>query len=149
MLSSYEELNQYVIEDFDEFLNEGLPISQVTEKLLEEYYRGIVKSKVEKLVIYLRIALLSIERNYLREDIKAELMSMINELESIPTKEEVGSENTKQILLDIERFKKKSKDINKILQYSKEKLELVEVINNAVPSYTNVSMLLFECHDEY
>ncbi len=115
MLSSYEELNQYVIEDFDEFLNEGLPISQVTEKLLEEYYRGIVKSKVEKLVIYLRIALLSIERNYLREDIKAELMSMINELESIPTKEEVGSENTKQILLDIERFKKKSKDINKIL----------------------------------
>lgn len=115
MLSSYEELNQYVIEDFDEFLNEGLPISQVTEKLLEEYYRGIVKSKVEKLVIYLRIALLSIERNYLREDIKAELMSMINELESIPTKEEVGSENTKQILLDIERFKKKSKDIYKIL----------------------------------
>ncbi len=115
MLSSYEELNQYVIEDFDEFLNEGLSISQVTEKLLEEYYRGIVNSKVEKLVIYLRIALLSIERNYLREDIKAELMSMINELESIPTKEEVGSENTKQILLDIERFKKKSKDVNKIL----------------------------------
>lgn len=115
MLSSYEELNQYVIEDFDEFLNEGLPISQVTEKLLEEYYRGIVKSKVEKLVIYLRIALLSIERIYLREDIKAELMSMINELESIPTKEEIGSENTKQILLDIERFKKKSKDVNKNL----------------------------------
>lgn len=115
MLSSYEELNQYVIEDFDEFLNEGLSISQVTEKLLEEYYRGIVNSKVEKLVIYLRIALLSIERNYLREDIKAELMSMINELETIPTKEEVGSENTKQILLDIERFKKKSKDVNKIL----------------------------------
>lgn len=149
MLSSYEELNQYVIEDFDEFLNEGLSISPVTEKLLEEYYRGIVKSKVEKLVIYLRIALLSIERNYLCEDIKAELMSMINELESIPTKEEVGSENTKQILLDIERFKKKSKDVNKNLQYSKEKLELVEVINNAVPSYTNVSMFLFECHDEY
>lgn len=115
MLSSYEDLNQYVIEDFDEFLNEGLSISQVTEKLLEEYYRGIVNSKVEKLVIYLRIALLSIERNYLREDIKAELMSMINELKSIPTKEEVGSENTKQILLDIERFKKKSKDVNKIL----------------------------------
>lgn len=115
MLSSYEELNQYVIEDFDEFLNEGLSISQATEKLLEEYYRGIVNSKVEKLVIYLKIALLSIERNYLREDIKAELMSMINELESIPTKEEVGSENTKQILLDIERFKKKSKDVNKIL----------------------------------
>ncbi|KOO47182.1 hypothetical protein [Priestia koreensis] len=115
MLSSYEELNQYVIEDFNEFLNEGLSISQVTEKLLEEYYRGIVNSKVEKLVIYLRIALLSIERNYLREDIKAELMSMINELESIPTKEEVVSENTKQILLDIERFKKKSKDVNKIL----------------------------------
>lgn len=115
MLSSYEELNQYVIEDFDEFLNEGLSISQVTEKLLEEYYRGIVNSKVEKLVIYLRIALLSIERNYLREDIKAELMSMINELESIPTKEEVGSENTKQILLDIERFKKKSEDVKEIL----------------------------------
>ncbi|MGC7928070.1 hypothetical protein ACP3VS_05430 [Lysinibacillus sp. VIII_CA] len=69
-MSSYEELNQYVIEDFDEFLNEGLPISQVTEKLLEEYYRGIVKSKVEKLVIYLRIALLSIERIYLREELK-------------------------------------------------------------------------------
>ncbi len=42
-------------------------------------------------------------------------MSMINELESIPTKEEIGSENTKQILLDIERFKKKSKDVNKNL----------------------------------
>lgn len=58
---------------------------------------------------------MSIERNYLREDIKAELMSMINELESIPTKEEVGSENTKQILLDIERFKKKSEDVKEIL----------------------------------
>ncbi|TKI53420.1 hypothetical protein FC756_24050 [Lysinibacillus mangiferihumi] len=127
MLSSYEELNQYIIEDFDEFLNEGLSISQVTEKLLEEYYRGIVNGKVEKLVIYLRIALLSIERNHLREDIKTELMSMINELESIPTKEEVGSENAKQILLDIQRFKKKSKDVNEILLHSKGKLKLVEI----------------------
>lgn len=115
MLSSYNELNQYIIEDFDEFLNEGLSISQATEKLLEEYYRGIVNSKVEKLVIYLRIALLNIERNYLREDIKTELMTMINELESIPAKEEVGSEDAKQILLDIERFKKKSEDVKDIL----------------------------------
>lgn len=114
MLSSYEELSQYIIEDFEEFLNEGLSISQVTEKLLEEYYRGIVNSKVEKLVIYLKIAFLSIERNYLREDIKTELMSMINELESIPIKDEVGSENTKKIILDIEKFINKSEDVNEI-----------------------------------
>lgn len=116
MLSSYEELSQYIIEDFEEFLNEGLSISQVTEKLLEEYYRGIVNSKVEKLVIYLKIAFLSIERNYLREDIKTELMSMINELESIPIKDEVGSENTKKIILDIEKFINKSEDVNEISQ---------------------------------
>jgi len=114
MLSSYEELSQYIIEDFDEFLNKGLSISQVTEKLLEEYHRGIVNSKVEKLVIYLKIAILSIERNYLRKDIKTELLCMINELESIPIKGEVGSENTKQILLDIEKFINKSEDVNEI-----------------------------------
>lgn len=112
MLSSYEELNQYIVEDFDEFLNEGLSISQVTEKLLVEYYRGIVNSKVEKLVIYLRIALLSIERDYLSENIKIELMNMINELETLPIKDELGPENTKQILLDIENFKNKSQDVN-------------------------------------
>ncbi|SFJ92515.1 hypothetical protein SAMN04488574_13517 [Bacillus sp. 71mf] len=112
MLSSYEELNQYIVEDFDEFLNEGLSISQVTEKLLVEYWRGIVNSKVEKLVIYLKIALLSIERDYLREDIKTEMINMINELESLPIKDELGSEITEQILLDIEKFKNKSEDIN-------------------------------------
>lgn len=110
MLSNYEELNQYIVEDFDEFLNEGLSISQVTEKLLIEYWRGIVNSKVEKLIIYVRIALLSIERNYLREDIKTEMINMINELESLPIKDELGSEITEQILLDIERFKNKSGD---------------------------------------
>ncbi|MEC2077041.1 Imm3 family immunity protein [Metabacillus fastidiosus] len=116
MLSSYKELSQYIVEDFDEFLNEGLSISQVTEKLLVEYYHGIVNSKVEKLVIYLRIALLSIERAYLREDIKTELMNMINELETLSIKDELGSENTKQILLDIQNFKNKSEGVNRLSQ---------------------------------
>ncbi|TMV50635.1 hypothetical protein FE783_08040 [Paenibacillus mesophilus] len=70
MLSSYKELEQYIVEDFEEFLDEGLSLSQVTDKLLVEYHRGTVNSKVEKLVVYLTIALLCLDKGYLREDIR-------------------------------------------------------------------------------
>lgn len=62
MLSNYKELEQFITEDFEEFLEEGLSLSQVTEKLLVEYHRGIVRSNVEKLVVYLTVALLSLEK---------------------------------------------------------------------------------------
>lgn len=93
MLSNYKELEQYIVEDFEEFLGEGLSLSQVTEKLLVEYHRGIVNNNVEKLVVYLTIALLSLDKGYLRDDIKNELNIMVSDTSSIPLKEELESED--------------------------------------------------------
>lgn len=105
MLSSYKELEQYIIDDFEEFLDEGLSLSQVTEKLLVEYHRGIVNSQVEKVVIYLRIALLCLDKGYLREDIKGELNTMIQDIASISWKEELESQDIEKIVRDIEQYK--------------------------------------------
>jgi len=105
MLSTYKELEQYVAEDFEEFLNEGLSLSQVTEKLLVEYHRGIVNDPVEKLVIYLTIALCCLDQGSLREDIKNELNSMINEIASMSLNEKLDAEDMKKMLRGIETFK--------------------------------------------
>lgn len=105
MLSSYKELEQYIVEDFEEFLDEGLSLSQVTEKLLVEYHRGIVNSKVEKLVVYLTIALLCLDKGYLREDIKDELDIMTSDIASMSLKEELKAEDIKKVLQDIEQYK--------------------------------------------
>ncbi|BFH60395.1 Imm3 family immunity protein [Paenibacillus azoreducens] len=104
MLSNYKELEQYIVEDFEEFLDEGLSLSQVTEKLLVEYHRGIVNSKVEKLVIYLTIALLCLDKGYLREDLKNNLNIMISDISLLPLKEELESEDIKKIMFDIGKF---------------------------------------------
>lgn len=105
MLSGYKELEQYIVEDFKEFLDEGLSLSQVTEKLLVEYHRGIVNSNVEKLVVYLTIALLCLDKSYLREDVKNELNNMISDISLIPLKEELEAEDIKKIIQDIEQYK--------------------------------------------
>ncbi|WP_432776320.1 hypothetical protein AAFJ72_05260 [Brevibacillus gelatini] len=105
MLSSYKELEQYIVEDFEEFLDEGLSLSQVTEKLLVEYHRGIVNSKVEKLVIYLTIALLCLDKGYIRDDIKDELNILISDITSIPLKDELEAEDIKKVLQNIEQYR--------------------------------------------
>lgn len=106
MLSSYKELEQYIVEDFEEFLDEGLTLSQVTEKLLVEYQRGIVNSEVEKLVIYLTVARLSLDKGYLRQDVENKLNYMISDIPSIPLKKELESEDIEKIMHDIGKFKK-------------------------------------------
>ncbi|GED55718.1 hypothetical protein BBO01nite_49590 [Brevibacillus borstelensis] len=105
MLSSYKELEQYIIDDFEEFLDEGLSLSQVTEKLLVEYHRGIVNSQVEKLVVYLTIALLCLDKGYLREDIKDELNIMISDIASMSLKEELESEDITKVMNGVEKYK--------------------------------------------
>ncbi|MFD2876466.1 hypothetical protein ACFTAO_11725 [Paenibacillus rhizoplanae] len=84
-------------------MEEGLSLSQVTEKkLLVEYHRGIVRSNVEKkLVVYLTVALLSLEKNYLRVDIQSELNSIID-ISSTTLKQELADKDVKKVLQDIE-----------------------------------------------
>ncbi|MFC6652222.1 MULTISPECIES: hypothetical protein [Paenibacillus] len=106
MLWNYKELEQFIAEDFEEFLEEGLSLSQVTEKLLVEYHRGIVRSNVEKLVVYLTVALLSLEKNYLREDIQFELNSIID-ISSTTLKQELAAEDAEKVLQDIEKYNQK------------------------------------------
>lgn len=111
MLSSYKELKQYIIDDFEEFLDEGLSLSQVTEKLLIEYHRGIVNSQVEELVVYLTIALLCLDKGYLRNDIKGELKGMISNVSIIQLKEELKAEDIEGIMHDIEQYKEHLRNI--------------------------------------
>ncbi|WP_037285181.1 Imm3 family immunity protein [Saccharibacillus sacchari] len=110
MLSDYKELQQFIMEDFHEFLQDGLSLSQTTEKLLVEYYRGITNDPIEKLVIYLKIALLSLDKNYLRKDLKNELNNMISNLELMSLNKQLNGGVVEKVMKDIEDYKIRSKN---------------------------------------
>lgn len=74
---SYEDLTQYINNDVNEFMSEGLNIRQATSRVQVEYQRVIQDEPLDKLIIYMMLSKLGIEHGFLRDDIRDETLIMV------------------------------------------------------------------------
>lgn len=52
---SYEELQEFIHEDIEEFMGDGLDIRQASARVQVEYAKPIEDSDLEKLIIYMAL----------------------------------------------------------------------------------------------
>jgi uncharacterized membrane protein YheB (UPF0754 family) len=101
---SYCELAQYIYEDFNEFLSDGLNVRQVISRIQVEYYKIMEESPIERLMIYILLAKLEIEHGFLREDIREEVLRMINDNRLSKFSNELETSELKKLKEDIDEL---------------------------------------------
>lgn len=74
---TYDELKQNIEEDIEEFMADGLNFLQATARVQVEYQRITDKSPLEKLIIYMMLLKLGIEKEIVREDIRDETLALV------------------------------------------------------------------------
>ncbi|OYD07745.1 Imm3 family immunity protein [Paludifilum halophilum] len=97
---SYEEITQYIRDDFSEFLMDDLNVKQATSRVQVEYQNIIEESSVEKLFIYIVLAKLGLEHGTLRDDIKEEVLKMITEEKLLKIKDDLTPNEYKNLMKD-------------------------------------------------
>lgn len=74
---SFLELKDYIIEDFEEFINQwNYSIEQACARIIDEYDRGINNSYSQKAVIYVCLARLAKEKGTIPEIIITEIIKI-------------------------------------------------------------------------
>ncbi|GLQ70774.1 Imm3 family immunity protein [Vibrio penaeicida] len=77
---TYEELQEFIREDIEEFLNDGLNIRQATSRVQVEYAKAIQSSDLEKLIIFMVLCKEGVEHGFLRDDIKEDTLNLLEQI---------------------------------------------------------------------
>lgn len=110
MIFRYDELKEYVKEDFLRFYEMGFNEKQIVPAILNEYEHGIDFCKTENICIYVFIALNFIEKRMDTSKIIEKIEFIIKDME-VELQKELENE-FKELLIDIDTLMK-SKDNNK------------------------------------
>lgn len=78
---SYEELQEFIHEDIEEFMGGGLNIRQASSRVQVEYAKSIESSELEKLIIYMALCEEGVKHGFLREDIKEETLKLLGRVD--------------------------------------------------------------------
>jgi hypothetical protein len=74
---SYAELQEFIHEDIEEFMGDGLDIRQASSRVQVEYAKSIKDSELEKLIIYMVLCEEGLNHGFLREDIRMHTIELL------------------------------------------------------------------------
>ncbi|MDO6582174.1 Imm3 family immunity protein [Photobacterium sp. 2_MG-2023] len=78
---SYDELQEFIHEDIEEFMGDGLNIRQASSRIQVEYAKSIEDSELEKLIIYMVLCKEGVKHGFLRDDIKEETLELLGRID--------------------------------------------------------------------
>ncbi|EKE75619.1 Imm3 family immunity protein [Gallaecimonas xiamenensis] len=78
---SYEELQEFIHEDIEEFMGDGLDIRQASSRVQVEYAKSIEDSELEKLIIYMVLCEEGVKHGFLRDDIKEQTQELLRRID--------------------------------------------------------------------
>lgn len=78
--------------DFEEYIEEGLSITEATEKILEEYQEIIEDDEDDSPTVYLALASLQMEHGELQADIKEVVLEIIENGKGLEIWEDSGED---------------------------------------------------------
>ncbi|GAB1148809.1 MAG: hypothetical protein SwBeaBPW_30990 [Shewanella algae] len=77
---SYEELQEFIHEDIEEFMRDGLDIRQASSRVQVEYAKSIESGELEKLIIYMVLCEEGLMHGFLRDDIKEQTLELLERI---------------------------------------------------------------------
>lgn len=104
MIFHYDELKEYVKEDFEQFYQMGFSEKQIFPAVLDEYKYGKGFCRVENICIHIFLILNYAEKELNFEEVSRNLKQLITEDFEDAIKSELGNEYTKYIA-DLDRIK--------------------------------------------
>lgn len=103
-MTSYERIKSSIVLDFEEYIKEeGLNVTQVSARILEEDWIRVSDSLFTKTLYFVSIAIESLKYNEIADFIYSKLDDYI---ENIIFEENIDKNDVEQLLLDIESCKK-------------------------------------------
>ncbi|KAF6586078.1 hypothetical protein [Paenibacillus sp. EKM211P] len=102
-LTSYESIKNSVVLDFEEYIEEGLSVAQVSAKTLEEDWTFVNSSLFTKTLYFVSIAIESLKHNEIADFIYLKLDYF---LKNTKFEENVDNNDVEQLLQDIQICKK-------------------------------------------
>src|SRR5690606_6395382 len=79
---SYEELQEFIHEDIEEFMGDGLDIRQASARVQVEYAKPIEDSDLGKLIIYMALCEEGVKHGYLMDEIKEQTLKLLELIDS-------------------------------------------------------------------
>ncbi|WP_041324912.1 hypothetical protein [Saccharophagus degradans] len=74
---SYRELQEYIHEDIEEFMGDGLNIRQASSRVQVEHAKSIEQSEQEKLIIHIVLCDKGVKHGFLRGDINKQTLELL------------------------------------------------------------------------
>ncbi|MEE2729946.1 MAG: Imm3 family immunity protein [Pseudomonadota bacterium] len=100
---SYKELQEFILEDIEEFLGDGLDIRQASSRVQVEYAKSIKESELEKLIIYMALCEEGVKHGFLREDIKEQTQELLGRIDLGHCDQQLSDEERLKLRDDIKR----------------------------------------------
>lgn len=101
---SYEELKEFIREDVEEFMRDGLDIRQASSRVQVEYAKSIEGSDLEKLVIYMVLCEEGVRHGFLRDDIKEQTLRLLERNYLKQCDKQLGDEERPKLRADMDRI---------------------------------------------
>jgi hypothetical protein len=100
---SYEELQEFIHEDIEEFMGDGLNIRQSSSRVQVEYAKSIESSELEKLIIYMALCEEGVKHGFLRDDIKEQALELLGRIDLRYYDQQLSDEERLKLRNDMNR----------------------------------------------
>ncbi len=100
---SYEELQEFIHEDIEEFMGDGLDIRQASARVQVEYAKPIEDSDLEKLIIYMALCEEGVKHGFLRDDIKEQTLKLLERIDIEQCDQQLSVEERHKLRGDMSR----------------------------------------------
>ena len=100
---SYEELQEFIHEDVEEFMGDGLSIRQASSRVQVEYAKSIEGSELEKLIIYMALCEEGVKHGFLRNDIKEQTLELLEQIDLERCDQQLSDEERTKLRDDMNR----------------------------------------------
>lgn len=100
---SYEELREFIHEDIEEFMGDGLNIRQASSRVQVEYAKSIEASELEKLIIYMVLCEQGVKYGFLRDDIKEQTLELLGRIDLEQCDQQLSVEERPKLRDDMNR----------------------------------------------
>lgn len=100
---SYTELQDFIHEDIEEFMTDGLDIRQASSRVRVEYENSIKSSELEKLIIYMALCEEGVKHGFLRDDIKVQTLDLLGQFDLKQHDDQLSAEEISKLRDDMNR----------------------------------------------
>ncbi len=101
---SYQELQDFIHEDVEEFMSDGLNIRQASSRVQVEYARSLENNELEKLIIYMVLCEEGVKNGYLRDDIKGDTLELLGKVDLELCDQQLNEVEQSVLRVDINRI---------------------------------------------